>query len=397
MKDFNFLMTTRIVFNNDLEKGLEDARKFLEVKKAVIMTDPGVAALPIMHELEEAMNAIDFPYELYTKVKPNPTDVTVTDAGEMLKNSDADVVIGFGGGSAIDTASAAALLKTNSGDIADYYGMNKVKNAPLPQIMVTTTAGSGAEITQFISITDTVNKTKAQIGSPLCIPPVAVLCPAMLKDSPKTVTAEAGFDALAHCVEGYIGRKANPITDAIALKAFGLISQNLLEFVNNPNNEAAASAMILAASMSTMVASNIGTGDGHNIGRAIGGRFDIAHGTTLAVLLPHVLAFNLREAGEKLADCAAAMGIDTSEMTSEEAAKECILAIQKLRDDLELADNFKDLGMTLDQDSLKSIVENAKKSNKVGASAGSAPRTATEEDFIQICKDTYEGKKITFN
>ena len=377
MRDFNFLMTTRIVFNNDLAKGIQDAREFLGVKKAVIMTDPGVAVLPIMKELKDAMDAIDFPYELYADVKPNPTDVTVTKAAEVLCASDADVVIGFGGGSAIDTASAA-LLKTNGGIISDYYGMHKVKVKPLPQIMITTTAGSGAEITQFISITDTVNKTKAQIGSPLCIPPVAVLCPEMLKNSPETVTAEAGFDALAHCVEGYIGRKANPITDAIALKAFGLISQNLLEFVNDPNNKDAASAMILAASMSTMVASNIGTGDGHNIGRAIGGRFDISHGTTLAVLLPHVLAFNLEEASEKLADCARTMGIDTDGMKDEDAA------------------NFKDYGMTIDQESLDSIVENSIKSNQVGASAGSAPRVASREDFIRICKDTYEGKKIAF-
>lgn len=396
MRDFNFLMTTRIVFNNDLAKGIQDAREFLGVKKAVIMTDPGVAVLPIMKELKDAMDAIDFPYELYADVKPNPTDVTVTKAAEVLCASDADVVIGFGGGSAIDTASAAALLKTNGGIISDYYGMHKVKVKPLPQIMITTTAGSGAEITQFISITDTVNKTKAQIGSPLCIPPVAVLCPEMLKNSPETVTAEAGFDALAHCVEGYIGRKANPITDAIALKAFGLISQNLLEFVNDPNNKDAASAMILAASMSTMVASNIGTGDGHNIGRAIGGRFDIGHGTTLAVLLPHVLAFNLEEASEKLADCARTMGIDTDGMKDEDAAKQCILAIQRLRDDLKLPDNFKDYGMTIDQESLDSIVENSIKSNQVGASAGSAPRVASRGDFIRICKDTYEGKKIAF-
>ena len=154
MRDFNFLMTTRIVFNNDLAKGIQDAREFLGVKKAVIMTDPGVAVLPIMKELKDAMDAIDFPYELYADVKPNPTDVRVTKAAAVLCASDADVVIGFGGGSAIDTASAAALLKTNGGIISDYYGMHKVKVKPLPQIMITTTAGSGAEITQFISITD---------------------------------------------------------------------------------------------------------------------------------------------------------------------------------------------------------------------------------------------------
>ena len=113
--------------------------------------------------------------------------------------------------------------------------------------MVTTTAGSGAEVAQFISIVDTRQQTKQQIGSPYCVADVALLCPTLLKNSPRSVTANSGFDALAHCIEGFIGRRANPITDAIALKTYGMICTNLLTFVNDPNNIEAASSMILAA------------------------------------------------------------------------------------------------------------------------------------------------------
>lgn len=396
MNNFSYFSTVRTIFNNDLREGLKEARIILGVKKALIMTDPGVAALPIWQEMLSAMEEIDFPYETYTEVKPNPTDVTMTKAADVLKASDADVVIGFGGGSAIDTAKAAALLRTNEGELSDYYGMNKVKNMPLPQIMVTTTAGSGAEVTQFISIVDTVNKTKAQIGSPMCVAPVALLCPGLLKDSPRSVTADAGFDALAHCIEGYIGRKANPVTDAIAYKTFGMICKNLLTFVNNPNDTEATSNMILAAHMSTMIASNIGTGDGHNIGLAIGGRFNISHGTTLAVLLPHILAFNVEVAAEKLAECAAAMGIDTRTMTQLQAAQACVLAIEKLRDDLKLPDNFRDYGMTVSEEDLEAIADTAEFKNKVGASAGSAPRKGSREDYKRIALCAYRGDKIVF-
>ena len=396
MNNFSYFSTVRTMFNNDLADGLDQARKVLGVKKAMIMTDPGVAALPIWQEMQDAMRAINFPFETYTEVRPNPTDVTMTAAADVLKASDADVVIGFGGGSAIDTAKAAALLRTNDGALTDYYGMNKVKNPCLPTIMVTTTAGSGAEVTQYISIVDTAKQTKAQIGSPYCVSDIALLCPALLKNSPRTVTADAGFDALAHCIEGYIGRKANPITDAIAYKTFGMICRNLLTFVNDPNNIEAASNMILAAHMSTMIASNIGTGDGHNIGLAIGGRFNISHGATLAVLLPHVLAFNCEVAAPKLAECALAMGIDTTGMTQLEAAQQCVLAIQKLRDDLQLPDNFKDFGMTITDEDLEAIADTAEYKNKVGASAGSAPRKGTREDFKRIAVDAYHGKKITF-
>lgn len=396
MNNFSYFSTVRTIFNNDLTSGLQEAVKTIGGHKAMVMTDPGVAALPIWQELQESMQKAGIEYELFTKVKPNPTDVSMMQAADQLIASDCDFVIGFGGGSAIDTAKAAALLRTNNGKLSDYYGMNKVQNQPLPQIMVTTTAGSGAEVTQFISIVDTANQTKAQIGSPMCVSNVALLCPALLKNSPRTVTADAGFDALAHCIEGYIGRKANPITDAIAYRTFGMICSNLLNFVNNPNDTEAASNMILAAHMSTMIASNIGTGDGHNIGLAIGGRFNISHGTTLAVLLPYVLAFNVEVASKKLAECAVAMGIDTAGLTELEAAQQCVLGIQKLRDDLQLPHNFKDYGMTASEADLEAIADTAEYKNKVGASAGSAPRKATRDDFKRIALDAYNGVKVSF-
>lgn len=396
MNNFSYFSTVRTMFNNDLREGLKQARSVLGVNKAMIMTDPGVAALPIWQEMQQAMKEIDFGFELFEQVKPNPTDVTMEQAADALKATDCDCVIGFGGGSAIDTAKAAALLATNPGSLRDYYGMNKVQNKCLPTIMVTTTAGSGAEVTQFISIVDTKQQTKQQIGSPYCVSDIALLCPALLKNSPRSVTADAGFDALAHCIEGYIGRKANPITDAIAYKTFGMICANLLEFVNDPNDIDAASNMILAAHMSTMIASNIGTGDGHNIGLAIGGRFNISHGTTLAVLLPYVLAFNVEVASKKLAECAVAMGIDTIGMTELEAAQACVLGIEKLRNDLQLPNNFKDFGMTITDEDLEKIADTAEYKNKVGASAGSAPRKGTREDFKRIAVDAYHGVKVSF-
>lgn len=396
MNDFSYFSTVRTMFNNDLAEGLAEARKVLGVSKAMIITDPGVAALPMWGEMQAAMDSIGFACEPFTKGKPNHTDVTMTEAANALKASDCDVVIGFGGGSAIDTAKAAALLAANPGELSDYYGMNKVKNRCLPQLMVTTTAGSGAEVTQFISIVDTRQQTKQQIGSPYCVADVALLCPTLLKNSPRSVTADSGFDALAHCIEGFIGRRANPITDAIALKTYGMICANLLTFVNDPNNIEAASSMILAAHMSTMIASNIGTGDGHNIGLAIGGRFNISHGTTLAVLLPHVLAFNVEAASAKLAEAARVMGIDTNGMTELEAAQACVLAVQKLRDDLQLPNSFKDYGMTITDADLEAIADTAEYKNKVGASAGSAPRKGTREDFKRIAVDAYYGKKIIF-
>lgn len=122
MNDFSYFSTVRTMFNNDLAEGLAEARKVLGVSKAMIMTDPGVAALPIWGEMQAAMDSIGFACEPIAKVKPNPTDVTMTEAANALKATDCDVVIGFGGGSAIDTAKAAALLAANPGELSAYYG-----------------------------------------------------------------------------------------------------------------------------------------------------------------------------------------------------------------------------------------------------------------------------------
>ncbi len=121
MNDFSYFSTVRTMFNNDLAEGLAEARKVLGVSKAMIMTDPGVASLPIWGEMLAAMDSIGFAYENFAKVKPNPTDVTMTEAANALKATDCDVVISFGG-SAIDTAKAAALLAANPGELSAYYG-----------------------------------------------------------------------------------------------------------------------------------------------------------------------------------------------------------------------------------------------------------------------------------
>lgn len=396
MKNFNYYNPTRIIFNRDIAQALKEAKNFLHVTKAMIMTDPKLAELPAFKHLTDAMDAAEFPYELYTNVKPNPTDVRITEAADLLIKSNADVVIGFGGGSSLDTAKASAVLKANGGKLSDYYGMNIVPRRSLPVITIPTTAGSGAEITQVISIIDTQALTKAQIGSPLCIPPVAILSPSVLAGSPANVSAIAAFDALTHCLEGYTNAKANPITEALSLRAFGILYPVIRDFVRNPDDEELASRMILGSNMAALTISNIGTGNCHNIARAVGGHFDIPHGLSLAILLPHVLNFNLDVCEAKYADCARIAGIASADMSDLEAAQACILAVQQLREDLNMTDNFKDLGMTMDKPTMDSIIMNAMKSHTSTVSKGAAPKYADADDIYRLCKDAYEGIKIHF-
>lgn len=397
MKNFNFFLGTNIIYDNNFSTALKTAKARLKVSKAFIMTDPGLAALPVLTTLTDAMDAIDMPYETFSMVKPNPTDISITAAAQALMDSDADVVIGFGGGSSMDTAKASAILKTNGGKLSDYYGMELVSKRPLPVITIPTTAGSGAEITQVMSIIDTEEKTKAQIGSHLCVPPVAILCPKVFADAPENITSVAGFDALTHCIEGYTNAKATPITDALCLQAFQMIFPTLYDFVQNPDDEELASCMLLGSSIAAMAISNIGTGNCHNIARAVGGRFNIPHGISLAVMLPHVMRFNLDACTEKYANCARAVGIASADMSDTAAAQACILAIQDLRSHLNMPDNYQALGMTMDQESMDSISKHAMKSQTLsGVSAGAAIKLASKDDICQLAKDGYGGVQVHF-
>ena len=302
---------------------------------------------------------------------------------------------GFGGGSTLDTAKAAAILATNGGRIRDYFGVNLVPNAPLPTIAIPTTAGSGADITKFLAIVDSEKHTKAQVLDDKAAPDVSIIYPENLLNTPKHLIPAVGFDSLTHAVEGYINAKANAITETLSLKAFELMSRNLVRFYNDNTDLEAAGALLLATSLGCMACTSIGTGDAHCIARSVGGRFhNIHHGTALGVSLPHVLNFNLEGSQKKLADLARAMDLDVDGKSDLEAAKQLVLAIQQVRDDLGLPASYKELGMTLD--CLDELAASSKDKSEHGSSAGAPPRKATIEEYKKLITDAYNGVKISY-
>lgn len=395
MNEFEFLCPNRILVTHDLAKSLKDVSAYLGVRKALVITDQGLAALNIYANFKKAMAEAGFDFKEFTGVHPNPTNISIIQAADALSKSDCDVVIGFGGGSSIDTAKLAAMMKTNGGILSDYYGENKVKVAPLPIIAIPTTAGSGADITKFTSLTDLEQMTKVQISDPSIAPRVSIIYAENLLGTPLHLIPAVGFDSLTHAVEGYLNRKANPITEALSLKAFELMSKDLVNFYNDNTDVDTAAALLLATSIGCMACSSIGTGDAHSIARSVGGHFtNIHHGTALAVVLPHVLNFNLEIRSKKMAELAKAMGLNTADLTEIQAAQQFVLAIQKIRDDLSMPSSYKELGMTTD--CLEELAEASKYKSENGSSADAAPRKATIEEYQNLIMDAYEGKLIQY-
>lgn len=393
--EFEYQCMNKIVFTHDLVKALKDAKAALKVKKAFVCTDPGLSKCANYANFKKAMEEADFPYVEYTESVPNPDDLSMDAAAQALIASDCDCSIGFGGGSSLDTAKVAAAVKTNGGKVRDYFGVYTLREKPIPIIAIPTTAGSGADITYFAAIIDSQKNTKAQIMDPGIASDISIIHPENLLGTPQRLVPAVGFDALTHAVEGYINAKASPITESMSLKAFELISQNLVRFYNDTNDLEAAGAMLLASSLSCMACTAIGAGDAHCIARSVGGRFsNIHHGTALSVVLPHVLDFNLEVRVKKLADLARVMNLDIEGKEEMEAAKMLILAVQQIRKDLNLPGSYQELGMTLD--CLDELAEASKYKSEHGSSAGAPPRKATIEEYKELITAAYNGTEITY-
>ena len=382
MKEFEYQCPNKIIFTHHLADSLRSAKIALGGTKAFIVTDSGMAKLSQFQNLLKEMDEIDFPYVVCDQAALNPDDLSMDAVAAELLKTDCNVVIGFGGGSVLDTAKAAAIIATNGGRVRDYFGVNLVPNMPMPTIAIPTTAGSGADITYFLAIVDSEKHTKSQVMDVKAGPDISIIYPENLIGMPKHLIPAVGFDSLTHAVEGYINAKANAITEALSIKAFELMSQNLVKFYQDNTDIDAAGALLLATSLGCMACTSIGTGDAHCIARSVGGRFqNIHHGTALAVVLPHVLNFNLEGSTRKLADLARAMGLDTQNKSDLDAAKMLILAIQQIRDDLGLPDNYKELGMTLD--CLDELAVASKYKSENGSSAGAPPRKASIEEYAE--------------
>ena len=397
IREFTYSFHTEIVFTHHLGEALRSAKGSLGVKRAFVVTDPGLAQSGHFAEFMRTMDEIGFEHELYAGAALNPDDLSMDAANEDFMQSGCDCTIGFGGGSVLDTAKTVAVLAANGGKTRSYFGVNTVPKQPLPCIAVPTTAGSGADVTYFMAIVDSEKQTKAQILDPKAAPDVSIIYPENLLGMPQRLIPAVGFDSLTHAVEGYINAKANAITESMSLKAFELMSQNLVRFYNDSSDLEAAGALLLATSLGCMACTAIGTGDAHCITRSVGGRFhQVHHGTGLAVALPHVLNFNLYGSTKKLADLARAMGLDVNGLSELEQAKALVLAIQKVRDDLGLPRSYKELGVEMNDEILEELALSSKDKSEHGSSAGAPPRKATIDEYKMLIMDAWEGKSISY-
>ncbi len=304
-------------------------------KKAFVASDPDLIRFGVTAKVTDLLDADNFPYVVYSDIKPNPTIENVTHGVEAFKKSNADCIIAIGGGSSMDTSKAIGIIITNPEfeDVRSLEGVAPTKNPCVPIIAVPTTAGTAAEVTINYVITDVEKERKFVCVDPHDMPIVAVVDPDMMSSMPKGLTAATGMDALTHAIEGYITKGAWEMTDMFHLEAIRLISSNLRAAVNN--EKSGREGMALGQYIAGMGFSNVGLGIDHAMAHTLSAHYDTPHGVACASLLPISMEFNRDYSGEKYREIARAMGVEgVDEMSQEEYRDAAINAVKKLSSDV---------------------------------------------------------------
>jgi alcohol dehydrogenase len=342
----------------------------------LLICDPAMVQLGFADKLMKS----ELNLQLFSDVRPNPDTNTVNQAFDRFCSCDAQYIIGFGGGSAIDTAKATRILSANEGPISTYNGIEKVVKIGAPLYAINTTAGTAAEVTSNAVITDTATHVKHVIISDKIIPDISVNDPSVMLGIPSAVTAATGIDALTHAVESYVSVGAHILTDYISLESIQLIANNLPAAVDDGSNVNAREMMAYGQFVAGLSFNSAGLGMVHAMAHPAGAQKDLPHGVCNAILLPIVSEFNRPYRVEKFAKVAQALGVDTSEMSMEEASVAAIDALKALNKRVGIPAGFAQLGVT-EADTL-AWVDDA----MADPCAGGNPHAMTRDQVIKLYK-----------
>ena len=293
--NFTFDTVPNIIFETGAAARLGEIVK-PRMQRPFVVTDKGVVGAGLIDGALKSLEAAGLDYTLFDGVAADPPAKAVKGAIEEARRNKADGVIGFGGGSSMDTAKVIAVLIDSAQSLEEIYGTNMAKGGRVPLVLLPTTSGTGSEVTN-ISVITTDDDQKMGVTAPQLYADLAVLDASLTLSMPRHVTAATGIDAMVHAIEAYtnINRK-NPLSDALAREALRLLSFNIVKACETPDDIAAREAMLLGAMVAGQAFANSPVGAVHGMAYPLGGLFHIPHGASNALMLEPVLRFNALEA-----------------------------------------------------------------------------------------------------
>lgn len=358
-----------------------------DADRPLIVTDEGVEQAGVLDPLLDAIEDAGRDYEVWAGVEPDPTDEIIHEAAATYEDVGADLVLGIGGGSSIDTAKATAILATNDGDILDFVGSGNVPNELPPTIYVPTTAGTGSEVGHWTIVKDAETNIKQEVGDVKLLADLALVDPELTASAPAPIKAATGMDVLTHALEAYVSIKAQSQTSALALDSVEKVGEHLPRAVEYRGGDREALSKMARASMQAGMAFNgAGLGVVHAISHQVGGTFGVPHGLANAIILPYAMEYNLPQVPGKMVDVAEALGenVDRAEPARVEGYK-AVRATRHLAESVRIPKTLAETDASAD-----AITDLAEQALDDGSLTGN-PRTTDRADVETILSNAFEG------
>ena len=362
---WNFYSAGRLVFGTGAVKHLGQLLEPFKPRRVFLISDAQLEKVGVVAQVVEPISAAGWSVHVCLEGEPEPTFVTADRTMAAARHYGPNVIVAVGGGSNMDLGKVAAAILTHGGNYRDYVNFGKVPGPVMPLVCLPTTAGTGSEVSHAAVLTDSEKHMKVSILSHYLRPAVAVVDPSLTLSCPPKATADSGIDALTHAIEAYTSTDFDqlevpaaepfpyggkqPLCDVIAERAIKLIGKHLVTAVKEPDNLAAREGMALGATLAGLAFSNSAVAAVHALEYPIGGAVHVSHGAGNGLLLPYVMRFNLAARPREFARIAAFLGEEVTGLTAESAAEHAVTAVEKLRSEIGIPQQLRELGVTREQ------------------------------------------------
>ena len=377
---FTFSTVQSIVFGEGAVADIGEIASRRGWRRVLLVTDRGLVSLGMIAPPLAALERAGVDVEVYSDVEADPPEQVVKTAAQAAAAHAADAVIGLGGGSSLDVAKLAALLAPGREELPAIYGVGNAKGPRLPLMLIPTTAGTGSEVTP-IAIVTTGTSEKMGVVSPVLLPDIALLDPALTWGLPPAVTAATGIDAMVHAIEAHASASANnnPLSRALAKEALRLMGGAIERAVRDGGDRAARADMLLGSMLAGQAFANSPVAAVHALAYPIGGHFHVPHGLSNALVLAHVLRFNAETAGHLYADIAPIVFPHLAELGSQARGAAFAEELAGLSVRCGLQPRLRDLGIP--GEALDLLADDAMKQTRLLVNN---PRPLTRDDALAI-------------
>lgn len=376
---YSLLSAGRIIAGPDSIDSIRDVVADFGASQVLIISDKGVSRAGLLERPKAILEAAGVTVTVLDDTPPEPEVGQVNAIFEAAREHHTELVVGIGGGSAMDTAKIVAVLLNNDVSLRDLLNKAPIARRGVPTLMVPTTAGTGSEATPNSIVLVPEDELKVGIVSPKLMPDCVILDPKMTVGLPPAITASTGMDALTHAIECYTSKKGNPFSELLALKAITLITRSIRRAFTNGADIDARHDMLLGAMYGGMCIATSSTTAVHALAYPLGGKYRMPHGVSNAILLPYVMRFNSVGNEDKFRDMAVAMGLEVASLSAAQAASAMIDSLFVLNRDLEIPADLKRWNITAAD--LDTLVEGAAKVTRL---LDNNPRPMSKADIRVI-------------